>query len=233
MGNRYNIILRMLCIKLFILISALLVPFNSYSAGESTPSPKIISALQTAYYLETLRVHTYQAFSKKAAAEQYPNIARLFSAFAFSESIHAANFKKLLSKLKADKLEGARFEGSFYDTKTNLGNAAEAELEDIDKNYPQFIAAAQAEGQKEFLRYFTYALESEKQHRELLLKIQSKSGMFFPLLAKKIEDKPRKYFVCSKCGATDITIPSHSCPICSEPSACYREIDKLAGDNSH
>ena len=220
-------------IKSCIFLLAFLTPLNVYSEGENTPSPKTISALQTAYSIETLRVYTYQAFSQKAAAEQYPNIARLFSAFVFSESIHAANFKKLLLKLKADKQEDAQFKSSCLDTKTNLRNAVEAELEDIDKNYPQFIAAAQAEGQKEILRYFTYALESEKQHRDLLLKIQSKAGMFFPMLAKKIEDKFYKFVVCRQCGATDTKIPSHSCPICSESVVFYREIDKPGTDDSH
>ena len=232
MGNISKIISCLFCIKLFIITAALLVPLNSYSADESAPSPKTIFALQTAYSIETLRVHTYQAFSKKASAEQYPNIARLLSAFVFSESIHAANFKKLLLKLKADKQEDAQFEISCLDTKTNLRNAVEAELEDIDKNYPQFIAAAQTEGQKEILRYFPYALESEKQHRELLLKIQSKSGMFFPMLAKKIEDKFYKCFVCRKCGATDTKIPPNTCPICSESVAFYRAIDKPGTDDS-
>jgi rubrerythrin len=233
MKNMQKISSRMFFIKSSIFLLAFLAPLNGYSAGKSAPSPKTISALQTAYSVETLRVHTYQAFSQKASAEQYPNIARLLSAFVFSESIHAANFKKLLLKLKADKQEDAQFEISCLDTKTNLRNAVEAELEDIDKNYPQFIAAAQTEGQKEILTYFTYALESEKQHRDLLLKIQSKAGMFFPMLAKKIEDKFYKCVVCRKCGATDTKIPPHTCPICSESVVFYREIDKPGTDDSH
>ena len=212
-------------INSFIFIAVIILPHTSYSAGDGTPSsnPTMRSALQTAYYLETLRTQTYSAFSKKAASAYYPNIARLFSAFAFSESIHADNFKKLMARLGIDKTEKPTSEIIIADTNTNLKNAADAELEDIDTNYPRFIAAAKSEGQQEVLKYFIYALKAEEQHRKLLLKIQSNAGMFFPMLANKIEDKPCKYFICTLCGATDTRIPEPACPVCNEPAAAYRE----------
>jgi rubrerythrin len=220
-----NKLLFIVLINSFIFIAVIILPDTIYSAGDGTPSsnPTMRSALQTAYYLETLRAQTYSAFSKKADSEYYPNIARLFSAFAFSESIHADNFKKLMARLGIDKTEKPTSEIIIADTKSNLKNAADAELEDIDTNYPCFIAAAKSEGQQEVLKYFIYALKSEEQHRKLLLKIQSKAGMFFPMLAKKIEDKPCKYFVCTLCGATDTRIPEPACPVCNEPSAAYKE----------
>ena len=220
-----NKLLFIVLINSFIFIAVIILPHTCYSADDGTPSsnPTMRAALQTAYYLETLRTQTYSAFSKKADSEYYPNIARLFSAFAFSESIHANNFKKLLEHLGIEQTGNAKPEIIVADTKTNLRNAADAELEDIDTHYPRFIAAAKSEGQQEVLKYFIYALKSEEQHRELLLKIQSKAGMFFPMLANKIEDKPCKYFVCTLCGATDTRIPKPACPVCNEPAAAYRE----------
>ena len=85
-----------------------------------------------------------------------------------------------MEHLGIEQTGNAKTEIIVADTKINLRNAADAELEDIDTHYPRFIASAKSEGQQEVLKYFIYALKSEEQHRELLLKIQSKAGHVFP-----------------------------------------------------
>ena len=61
--------------------------------------PETIAVLQTLYQDEVQASKNYQAYAQKAVSENYPNIARLFVSIAISESIHARNFKDLISDL--------------------------------------------------------------------------------------------------------------------------------------
>jgi rubrerythrin len=164
--------------------------------------PETISALQTLYQDEVQAFYDYQAYAKKAASEKYPNIARLFITLATSESIHARNFKKVLSGIGVEAEEKSGFEPKVSSTRKNLKLATAVELEEIDNKYPQFIKQIAPENHSEAIQYITYAWEAEKQHRKLLKKIKSGTGIFFGLLTQKIEGSPSPYFVCQNCGST-------------------------------
>ena len=104
----------------------------------------------------------------------------------------------------------------------------------VSQKYPQFIDQIKPENHIAAIQYITYAWESEKQHRELLKKIQSGMGAFFGLLIKRIEGNPYQYFFCQNCGSTLTEIPASVCPVCGEPPAKYKEIifdfdDEVAG----
>ena len=192
--------------------------------------PETISVLQILYQDEVQAFNDYQAYAKRAESEKYPNIARLFITLATSESIHARNFKKVLSDIGAEAQEVPGFEPKVSSTRKNLKRATAVELEEIDHKYPQFIKQITPENHAEAIQYITYAWEAEKQHRKLLKKIKSGTGIFFGFLAQKIEGSPSPYFVCQNCGSTLSEIPETTCPICGGPSAKYIEIkmyDKL------
>ena len=74
-------------------------------------------------------------------------------------------------------------------TKENLNRATKVELQEIDTEYPQSIKKIELEKHEGAIRNITYAWESEKQHRELIRKIQSCTGVFFGMLSKKIEER--------------------------------------------
>lgn len=186
--------------------------------------PETISVLQILYQDEIQAFNNYHAYAKKALAENYPNIAKLFISIATSESIHARNFKDLLSAWGLPAVELPEMKVEVSSTRKNLKLATAVELEEIDKKYPQFIEQITPENHAETIQYIIYAWESEKQHRELLKKIKSGTGIFFGLLTKKIEGRLSKYFVCQHCGSTLTEIPQATCPICEEPSAKYKEI---------
>lgn len=186
--------------------------------------PETISVLQILYQDEVQAFNDYQAYAKKAASEKYPNIAKLFITLATSESIHARNFKKVLSDIGAEAEEVLGFEPKISSTRKNLKLATAVELEEIDNKYPQFIKQVTPENHAEAIQYITYAWEAEKQHRKLLKKIKSGTGIFFGFLTQKIEGSPSPYFVCQNCGSTLSEIPEFSCPICGGPSSKYTEI---------
>jgi len=219
-ANRY----RLLIISIFMIcISAFLL--STVSINAQVRYPETISALQILYQDEVQAHNNYQAYAKKAKSEKYPNIAKLFIALATSESIHARNFKKILSDTGAEAEEFAGFEPKVSSTRKNLKLATAVEIEEIDKKYPQFIEQIRPENHAEAIRYITYAWEAEKQHRELLKTIKSGTGIFFGFLTKKIEGSPSPYFVCQRCGSTLTEIPQATCPICEGPAAKYKEIN--------
>lgn len=186
-----------------------------------------IAVLQSAYR-EEIRAHlSYSAYAPKAMAENYPNIAYLFSAFALSESIHAQNFKKLLSDLGVEAKETPKPEIKISSTKENLDTATQMELWHIDQFYPQSIEKAKLENHEATIGNLTYAWETEKQHRGLLKKIQSGTGILFKLLAKKLEGTQANYFVCEVCGSTLMELPKDVCPICKVPVSQFKEVERI------
>jgi rubrerythrin len=203
-----------------VLIFYLLLP----AVSAQSSYPETVSVLQTLYQDEVQAFKNYQAYAKKATSENYPNIAKLFISIATSESIHAKNFKKVLSDMGKEAEEMPGFEPNVVSTRKNLKLATAVELEEIDKKYPQFIKQITHENHAEAIQYITYAWKAEKQHRELLKKIKSGTGIFFGLLTRKIEGSPSPYFVCQNCGSTLSEMPEATCPICGGSSAKYTEI---------
>jgi len=188
--------------------------------------PETIAVLQTAYQNEIQAHVSYLAYAQKALSEKYPNIAHLFLALASSESVHARNFSQCLSDLNVEVTE-PKVEIKVSSTKENLRNATRMELQEIDKRYPQFIERITSEKHEVALRRLTYAWESEKQHRTLIEKIESGTGILFGLLASRIEGKPFRYFVCQTCGSTIRELPTEACPICGVPASQYKEIERI------
>jgi rubrerythrin len=203
-----------------ILISICILPL----VDAQTRYPHTISVLKMAYKGEIQAFHTYMAYAQKANSEKYPNIANLFISLASSERIHARNFRTLLVELGVDVSESQIPQIEVSSTKKNLKRATKVELSEIDAKYPQFINKIESESHEAATLNLTYAWQSEKQHRDLIKKIQSGTGMLFGLLSKKIEGTPAQYFVCQNCGATLTELPKETCPICKESVSSYKAL---------
>lgn len=217
---------------LYISISIVMVCIFSFllpAVSAQLRYAETISVVQTLYQDEMQAMHNYQAYSKKAQSDEYPNIAKLFLTLAASEAVHARNFKKCLTGLDAEAQKLPQLQVKVESTRKNLKFATAVELEEIDRKYPQVLEQIIPENHAVAIQFVTYAWESEKQHRDLLKRIKSGTGMFFGLLTKRIEGNPYQYFVCQNCGSTLSEIPASACPICDGPSARYTEI-KLGQD---
>ena len=210
------IIISMVCLIAFLLLINLLQAEPNYSAT--------IQILQNLYKDEIQAFHNYRAYARRAESENHPNIAKLFVAFATSESIHARNFKTILSELGAAPQTQSEINVEVLSTKKNLNRATKVELEEIDKKYPQFIETLKSEGHQAAIQFTTYAWESEKQHRGLIKRIKSGTGIFFGLLKQEFKESPSDYFVCQNCGSTLTEIPGATCPVCGSPAAKYKKI---------
>jgi rubrerythrin len=187
---------------------------------------KTIQALQILYEGECRANLTYSVYAQKAISEDYPNIAHLFQAFSASESIHARNFKKHLLELGVEVKEIPKPEIEVKTTKYNLAHACETELKEIDQYYPEIVERIKPEKHEAAIRDIEHAWQAEKQHRDLIEKVQSGTGFLFKVLAKVIEKKPTRYFICQNCGSTLTALPNDECPICKGPVSHYKEIKR-------
>ena len=206
---------------LLFIIGSLSFLFLSPPVSAQTNYSKTISILRDAYIGEVNAHYTYIAYAQKANTENYPNIAYLFMSLSISESIHARNFKDILSALNVEVNDISKPELKVSSTRKNLKKATQVELNEIDNQYPKFIQMIKAENHQEAIRSITYAWESEKQHRDLIRKIKSGTGIFFGALTKKIESTSVIYYVCQKCGSTLTELPTDHCPVCKDSVSQY------------
>jgi rubrerythrin len=145
----------------------------------------------------------YLAFSEKAAAEGFKNIATLYKAASEAEAIHA---KKLLKVL-----------GTIDTTQKNLEGSIEGETHEYTAMYPAFVREAEAEKKSEALLAFTHAMKAEEVH----------AGLYKKALAalKAGHDLGREpIFLCPVCGNIEIGKAPDKCPICGVFGKQFREI---------
>ena len=94
--------------------------FVTPSVYAESSYPETVRVLQILHQDEIQALHNYIAYARKARSENYPNIAKLFRAFAASESIHARNFKDLLSDLNVEVEKVPEPQVDVSSTKKNL-----------------------------------------------------------------------------------------------------------------
>src|SRR5512136_468183 len=109
--------------------------------------------LKSAFAGESQANRKYLAFAKKAAADGYPQIAKLFRAAAEAETVHAHAHLRVLGGVKG--------------TAENLQAAIDGEGHEFRVMYPGFVATAEAEGQKAALASFRNAMAVEGVHHDL------------------------------------------------------------------
>lgn len=159
--------------------------------------------LQAAFAGESQANRKYLAFARKAEAEGFPQVARLFRAAAEAETVHAHAHLRVMGGVKA--------------TAANLQAAIDGEGYEFRKMYPEFVAASEQEGNAAATASFRNALAVEEIHYGLYSKALAavKSGKDLPAAP---------IFVCGVCGNTVLGQPPEKCPVCSAPKSRFNEI---------
>jgi rubrerythrin len=157
--------------------------------------------LHDAFAGESQANRKYLAWSKKAEQEGFKQVAKLFKAIAEAETVHAHNHLRQMGGIKS--------------TKENLEAAMAGEVFEFQKMYPQMIAEAEAEGDKNAVRTFTYANEVEKVHAEL----------YKSAIANMDKGGNADYYVCSVCGHTVEGEPPDECPVCKSKKQAYKKVE--------
>jgi rubrerythrin len=162
-----------------------------------------LECLKEAFAGESQANRRYLAFAKKADAEGFPQVARLFRAAAAAETVHAHAHLRAMNGV-----------GS---TMANLLVAIAGEAHEFQKMYPEFIQAATAEGHAAALKSFQYAKPAEEIHHQLYSEAAEavKSGKDLPAAAMH---------VCEVCGHTVVGDAPDRCPICGAKKEKYSEV---------
>jgi len=159
--------------------------------------------LNAAFAGESQANRKYVAFARKADAEGYPQIARLFRAAAEAETVHA------LAHLRVLKGVGT--------TSENLRGAIAGEGHEFREMYPAFIADAKAEKAAAALISFENAMAVEKTHHDLYAEALATLETGKDLAAAPI-------YVCQVCGHTHVGGAPDRCPVCGAARERFAEV---------
>jgi rubrerythrin len=164
------------------------------------PMSKTIENLKEAFAGESQANLRYLAYAQKAEEEALFQIAKLFKAAAEAETVHAHNHLRVLSGIKS--------------TQENLETAVSGETFEFKTMYPEYLAKAEDEGNKQAAWSFDVANQVEQIHAKLFSKA-------IDTLQKGEKPISVDYFVCSVCGNTVEGKPPSKCPICGAPEAKF------------
>lgn len=163
-----------------------------------------IDNLKGAFAGESQANRKYLAFAKRAAADGYPQIAKLFRAAAEAETVHAHAHLRVMGGVKT--------------TAENLQAAIDGEGFEFTTMYPEYMAEAEKEGNKAALTTFKNANAVEKVHH----------GLYSDALTtlKSGKDLPQaRVFVCDVCGYTVAGEAPDKCPICGAKRERFFEVE--------
>jgi len=159
--------------------------------------------LAAAFAGESQANRKYLAFAKKAEADGFAQIAKLFRAAAAAETVHAHAHLRVIGGVGA--------------TAENLQAAIDGEGYEFKNMYPGFVEEAQKESNRAAEVTFKTAMAVEQIHHglysEALAAVQSGIDLFSAPI-----------YVCEACGNTVIGEVPDTCPICGVPREKFSEI---------
>ena len=162
-----------------------------------------IDNLKAAFAGESQANRKYLAFAKKAEADGFPQVAKLFRAVAEAETVHAHSHLRVLKGV-----------GSTAD---NIQAAMEGESYEFKQMYPDFAKAAEGEKDSAALASFKFAMAVEQTHHGLYGKALEavKGGKDLPAAS---------VYVCPICGHTEVGGAPDTCPVCGAKKDRFVEV---------
>lgn len=172
--------------------------------------------LHSAYGGESMAHMRYLHWGQIAMKEGFPNIAKLFEAIAYAESVHAGNHFREIGGDITDYTVTAGAVFGIGKTVDNLQGGINGELHEVEQMYPVYLNAAEFQEEKGAKRSFHYALEAEKIHADMFAKAQAaaKEGKDFEL---------ESVYICPICGHTVLDEAPDNCPVCGAKKELYKK----------
>jgi len=173
--------------------------------------------LRSAFAGESQAHMRYTIYAERAKKEGFSNVARLFTAVAHAERVHATNhYMNIISKGSAVTVSGAVF--GARSTSQNLQAGIDGETFEVNEMYPAYKTVAQFQSERGAENSFTWAYEAEKIHAGLYQK------------AKQAVDSGRDVDlgpiqICSVCGFTVEGDAPDRCPICNSLRETFKTFD--------
>ncbi|MGE0482084.1 MAG: rubrerythrin family protein [Phycisphaerae bacterium] len=206
---------------LFTFAVLLALPFSA-SAQQAKPPPadqpaghSTLENLLAAYEGESNAHARYVEFAKKADQEGFGQVASLFRAAARAEQIHAGTHAEAIKKLRGTPKANIE-KPEVKTTRENLEAALKGESYERDTMYPEFLARAKADKNREAIETFNYALTAEREHARLYKEALDNLDAW--------KSGKREFFVCSVCGLTTTKLDFSKCASCFSPKEKYEKV---------
>lgn len=159
--------------------------------------------LKDAFAGESQANRKYLAYAKKAQAEGYAQVAKLFRAAAEAETIHAHGHFNAMGGVKS--------------TLENLQDAVAGETYEYKEMYPPMLEQAIADGHKAKLM-FGWALKAEEVHANLYQKA-------LDALKANTDMAAADVYLCTLCGNIEFGKPTEKCKICGAVADKFVKVD--------
>ena len=169
--------------------------------------------LNTAVDGETNAYTKYDAFAKKAEADGYPQVARLFRATADAERIHAGDEFDLAYAMDITAVEATPGEPAPGTTAENLQTAIDGETYEYSEMYPEFLKIAEEEKLDAAAKIFNRALQAEKCHAVNYKKYLDNLD--------NLEEE--NIYLCPTCGYIMLGVNEGTCPVCLVNAKAFRK----------
>ncbi|MGA7615988.1 MAG: ferritin family protein [Thermoanaerobaculia bacterium] len=190
----------------------MVAPASSEASAVPAVSAKTMANLMAAYNGESNAHARYLAFAEKAEQDGKGEVASLFRAAARAEEIHASNHATVIKKF-GGKPEAKIEDPNVGTTEENLTAAVKGETYEKDVMYPDFIAQAKSERNRDALRTFNYARTAEIEHANLYSNAKKNLAT--------LGDAKTTYYVCTICGYTTTNLDFTKCISCLNPKDKY------------
>ncbi|MEL9914420.1 MAG: rubrerythrin family protein [Thermoplasmatales archaeon] len=158
--------------------------------------------LNDAYCGESKAAMKYMIYSDVAEKNGFPNIAKLFRAISYAETVHATNHYRSLGMIKG--------------TGENLEDAIAGEHFEVTEMYPVYNEVAKFQKEAAAETSTRYALEAEKIH-ETLYKEALES------VKKNSDIPPKDIYICPVCGYTVVGKAPEKCPVCGTSGTKFKK----------
>lgn len=157
--------------------------------------------LAYAFAAESKAAARNEAFARKAEAEGFAGIGRLFRAVSEAESVHARRYLMLMR-------------GKIGSTEENLRTAFENEIRANADEYPKLIKNASEENEEGALKAFSQSRDVESRHAELYKRAMS----------NMLAERETLYYVCQVCGYVAEDEAPERCPVCGAVKGKFKQI---------
>ena len=164
--------------------------------------------LRSAFGGESMAHMRYKIWAEKARAENFPNVARLLTAIARAEEVHATGHFRAMADVPGAHLVAAGGGFGLGTTSENLDGAIEGENFEVNEMYPAYIKVAEAQGEPGAVRSMHYALEAEKIHAAMYTEAKQAVDA-----GEDVQLGPVQ--ICLVCGHTVEGDAPDKCPICN------------------
>jgi rubrerythrin len=165
-------------------------------------SEKTQENVYAAFVGEAKAHHRLLAFARKAEAEGYRQVAKLFRAVAAAEGVHAERHLRLLG------------EAYVRSTEENLQYSFEQETTVNQVTYPQFIREAEEEEEPAAAVTFKQARDVEERH----------AALYKRALTAMLREETHDYYVCQVCGYVAERESLEQCPVCNARRERFRRV---------